>query len=338
MAKRTVDYGTRVVEVEISPVLEQGSQEVAQQMGASIDNDGRIRTDPGKAAGRMRDVQFEQRKASMDQRLAASPPVPATVFNFLPVKLTVNSPMQAVQNGVPAVSGEARYAVRTWIHAAIEVYNLGDGGREPRDFHPLQIAQAFEHEYPHGGVVALPCKPEEVEQNVGLQRRLKDHEERAINWMRAQVAAGERLWNAPDRFQRRNVNNVHRACGQRLFDLKIIASLPEYMTAKRDLHQAPPTCGRCGTVADSVHTLQCVKCQWILDPAAAYEKGVISEDDQALERLTREEVKNLGISAYVAETADEKPERIKAGVPKPPSDVALALMAAEEESRQQPGA
>ena len=68
--------------------------------------------------------------------------------------------------------------------------------------------------------------------------------------------------------------------------------------------------------------------------ARAYGYGrtsaAIDEQHTSLERLTRAEVESLGISAYVAETVDEKQARIKSGKPKPLSLAAQGAMVAEQ--------
>ena len=314
---------------------QQAAEVIAGAAGIEIDSKGQIKQgDPGRASGRMRDVGFEQKMASMKQRLRATGIQPATVINFLPVKLTVNSPMTSFREGVPPARGTARFSFRTWNDVEIVPHHDGDAGRVPYEFHPLQIAEAFEHEYPHGGAVAIFGGVKEAD-SAANKKRVDDAERDAIKWMQGQVARGEALWNAADRMQRQLVTNVHRACAERLVEIKVLKALPSWVHEKVELHEVPAACGRCGKTPENRNMLVCT-CGWVLDPEQAFIRKIINEEDESLERLTRAQVEKLGISAYVAETADEMPARLKAGLPKPPSAAYMrAAQAAEEaEARQ----
>jgi hypothetical protein len=70
-------------------------------------------------------------------------------------------------------------------------------------------------------------------------------------------------------------------------------------------------------------------CGYIIDPRRAYEIQAIGEDDLSLERLTRADVTEMGITDYVAETIDEKRSRLEIGAPKPLSIAAMRLQASE---------
>jgi hypothetical protein len=316
-------------------LTEQEAMEViAEDAGIHIDNDGNIREqDATRTRGRMRDTQYEQRMASLQRRLTASPAVPATVFNFLPFTVKMNSILPSTLGGVPAAQGSSPYSTRTWRRVDIQVHNDGDSGRTPHDFHPYQIAEAFEKEFPHGGVVALHGGPEAADTEEG-KARLREGAAKATTWMLGQLEQANRFWNAPDRFQRRNVSNTHKACAHRLHDLRIIKALPEYVTDKIDLGEgAPKACAQCGATPPNRGALKC-QCGYILDPEAAFLRNVIPEDHESLERLTRPQVEALGISAYVAETSDEAQERRKHGLPKPPSMANLRVMEDQEEEEK----
>jgi hypothetical protein len=335
---RNVNYGGRVVEAETTPDLENASRDYASQAGFNIDGQGGISLpDPGHAKGRSRDPRFETRMASLRMRVSSTGITPATVFNFLPIRLTVNSPSMAVRNGVDPVKGDDDFATRTWSDLDIQIIDEGELGKSPQEFHPIQIARVFEFEYNEGGVVALPCIPEDADEPKWAPT-LKKHADQAVAWMLRQVQTGERLWNAPDRLQRQNVRSIHRACGERLVALKILRRLPDFCTEKRELSDVPEACAKCGTTPDSRFAVQCGvnNCGYIMNPVVAFQKRIIPEDHEALERLTRDQVKELGISDYVAETSDEYPARIKAGRPKPFSKAAERAIAAEQQLTQAP--
>lgn len=313
---------------------QQAAELIAADAGIHIDGQGNISSaDPGRAPGRMRDPNFEQKMANLNNRIRVMGVLPATIFNFLPITLVVNSPMQAVQGGVPAAKGKAPFATRTWDELAIMPFLNGDAGREPHEFHPMQVAEAFVHEFPHGGVLALfggsdaADKPENAE-------KVKAATAQAIAWMRRKVLEGDNKWNAADRMQRQLVNFDHRACAQRLFDIGVLKKLPDWVNPTTDQAEVmPEACGKCGKTPENRNMLQC-PCGWVLDPERAFKKGIISEEDESLERLTREQAIKLGVSAYVAETVDEKPARIKAGIPKPFSEAYMRADAAARAANQ----
>lgn len=311
------------------PTEAETERAIGESSGLSkLINNGTVQVnnyDPGSAPGRAQDKQFKARLESMKQRHRATGTIPATIVNFLPYKLMVSSPDTCFTRGVPPATGDKPYATRTWTEPFIIAYNRGEQGREPFDIHPLQIAEAFVHENPRGGVVVLPCTEKEV--GDPKYKDLLDREaQRAVALMEEFVSKGEFSYNETG-----YVDNVQKACAQRLFDLKIMAQLPNWKPVSRKLHEVPVTCGSCGKTADSKFTVRCANCNYVIDPAKAYLDGIIGEDHESLERLTRAEVAKLGISDYVAETVDEKKERIKQGLQKPMSVAAhRALQAAED--------
>jgi hypothetical protein len=308
---------------------QQAAQDLAQLTGINVDPQGYIRgeADPGKAPGRMRDAIFENKMAVERNRNRALGILPATVFNFLPIQLIVNGTQPGLYGGVPAVKGDAKFSTRTWRDIDVVPFDTGEG-REPHIFHPLQTAEAFEKEYPHGGVVALFGGVDAAEKPENRER-MEAGKRDAVRWMRGQLAKGDSLWNAADRMQRQLVSIVHRACAERLYALKIIKVLPDWVHATVELDETPVVCPTCGATPTNRKAVKC-NCGWILDPEQAFARGVISEEHESLERLTRKQVVALGISDFVAETVDEAAERRKAGVPKPPSVAVQRIMAAED--------
>jgi hypothetical protein len=70
---------------------------------------------------------------------------------------------------------------------------------------------------------------------------------------------------------------------------------------------------------------------YVIDPRKAFEIGAITEEHPALERLSRAELKEMGISDYVAESLEEKAARLRQGGIKPRSLSAMRLMEAEDQ-------
>jgi hypothetical protein len=164
------------------------------------------------------------------------------------------------------------------------------------------------------GDFAFIGKPEDVENpELGAQgepgKRLK---KRAITYMESMHREARQYWDQKTHYA---VREPHRASIRRLHHLGYIKELPAELDKQRDTAVEYPVCGKCQLRQDSPHAIQCQRlgCGWIIDPERAYKNNVIAEDDSALERLTRAQVKELGISPYVAETSDEKPVRLADG-------------------------
>lgn len=301
-------------------------QAIADKIGIHPDNQGNIRLgDPGRAPGRARDIQYEARKASLDNRLKKTGVQPASVLNFLPWAININSVVPSTRGGVRAPKAGERFSFRTWTEPDIQVHDRGELGKEPTDFHPIQIAEAFAYDYPHGGVLALPGAEADFDKFEDL---IKNEEARAIQEMHDRIASGDRKAT-----QKVMVDIPEKLAAQRLYDLKIIQALPVWVNQKRQLTDIPTACKRCGKTPDNRHAVQCA-CGYILDPKEAFQRHVITEEDESLERLTRAEVAELGISAYVAETADERPERLKDGLVKPISKAMERVLEVEEKLRR----
>lgn len=302
------------------------AQAIADKLGVHPDAAGNVHVgDPGRAPGRARDPQYEARYASLRNRLSKTGVQPASVLNFLPFHININAAMPSTRGGVRAPKTGERFAFRTWTEPDIQVMDRGELGKEPTDFHPIQIAEAFAFDYPHGGVLVIPGAEKDFEKFEDL---IKREESRAIQVMQDFIASGDRKWT-----QKVLVDIPEKHAAQRLFELKIIQVLPVWVNQKRQLTDIPAACKRCGKTPENRHAVQCT-CGYILDPKEAFERHVITEEDESLERLTRAEVVELGISDYVAETADERPARLKAGLVKPIARAAERVFEAEEKLKR----
>jgi hypothetical protein len=282
--------------------------------------------DPKQAptAGRAVDAQFNSLVGSIRARHEETGIEPATILNFLPIPLVVNSPMQDLKIRIPAaptVADESdAFSFFTWHNAAIEVMDRGEGIKQPWDYLPRQIARAFLNEYePFGGVVLMRGIPDEKTlskpENVKMIQEARD---RMTDWMVSKVHEANGEWNTANRSGAKNIVELHRQCAMRLKDLGLIDHLPEWITESRSLKDVQAKCPLC-SVQPQPGAVECVNCHYVLDPAQAFVRGAISEEDASLERLSRKELEELGVSAYVAETLEERPERLKRGDPKPMS-------------------
>jgi hypothetical protein len=287
--------------------------------------------DPGKAKGRKQDPEFEAVLTSMKMRHQKTGISPATVINMLPLPLVVNSPMHTIGGvRIPACKGaNLDFTAHVWYDCAIEVRYIGEGVNQPWDFLPIQLAEAFESEYyAMGGVVAIVGLPDE--ENLAKPenaQKIADALERMYVWMMSKIVEANALWNSPNHGLSAAIVEVHRVCATRMFEIGKIPELPAWIQPVRDQSAIEAKCPTCGTIPET-NAVKCVVCNEILDPATAFLNGTIGEEHGALERLTRAEVTELGISAYVAETVDEKPARLAEGRRKPKS---IAQLRAEKE-------
>jgi hypothetical protein len=113
--------------------------------------------------------------------------------------------------------------------------------------------------------------------------------------------------------------------------------LPLFVEIVRDLDVKITMCPQCQKPCEpnaaSCSNPGCggINGPYIINPRIAYEIQAIGEDHVALERLTRDTVKEMGISDYVAETIEEKKMRLQVGGAKPVSLAAMRLMDAKDQ-------
>lgn len=280
--------------------------------------------------GRAQNPEFDKRLVSMLARHAKTGVMPATIINMLPLPLVVNSPMATLRVRIPACIGSnLDYTAYTWTEPTIESVYAGDGIYQPFDFLPVDLAEAFQNEYYNmGGVVlilGMPTKANlELPENVVKINAALD---RMYVWMMGRIVEANGFWNSPNHGAAAAIVDVHRVCATRMYEIGKIPALPPWIQEIREQAAIDAKCPTCGTIPES-GAVKCISCNEILDPGTAFLNGTITEEHAALERLTRDEVMDLGISAFVAETVDEKPARLAEGRRKPKS---IAQVRAEKE-------
>lgn len=289
--------------------------------------------DPGKARGRAQDPEFDSVLVSMKMRHQKTGIQPATIINMLPLALVVNSPMHTLSSVrvAPCLGANLDFVAHTWHECAIEVRYIGEGVNQPWDFLPIQLAEAFESEYyAFGGVAAIVGLP--TEENLSKPenaQKIADCLERMYVWMMSKIVEANGFWNSPNHGAAAAIVDVHRVCATRMAEIGKIPELPPWIQAVREASAIEAKCPTCAIIPE-VNAVKCISCGEILNPVAAFMNGTITEEDASLERLTREEVVELGISAFVAETFDEKPARLAEGRRKP---LSLAHRRAIEEEK-----
>jgi hypothetical protein len=279
---------------------------------------------PGEAPGRPQDPMYQQRAATMYRRLQHTGTQPATIVNFLPVRLAVNSSLPALQHPIPACELEDDYRTYTWDEPIIEAI-MSEGVRTPIDYVPRQMAEEFLREYTTeggpGGVMIFDGTAQQFEEAMRsdpkTQARAREVVEQAVKWMMFRFQQAQNWWNTPQHQMAANIGQQHRDCASRLRRIGRLGDHdPEWMDVNQTQMVVQQKCPICTRYSEPGQ-IACANCAYTFDVAEAFRQKIIDENSGLLERLTREQVEELGVSAYVAETADEYPERLKRGDPKP---------------------
>ena len=301
-----------------------------------------------KALGRPTDPQFERNRASVQSRLNQVGVAHATVVTFLPVVLHTDSlliPSRASNGKIGPPKDKEDYAVYVFKDAFIEPGRRGaDSPLLATDWHPIQMANEFPKLYPQG-VLAFRGIPSDLhdpkwlntvsteEQHFGQTygHVMEATRKAAIAWMHEHLRYG----NERDR-QKQEPTLPQKAAARRLLHLGYIKEMPKWVEQQRDVGVKIPVCPKCQKPSEpGAPSCTNAGCGYIIDPRKAYEISAVGEDDLSMERLTRKEVEEMGISAYVAETIDEKKARMSAGLPKPLSLAAMRLKDAEDQYQDQ---
>jgi hypothetical protein len=299
-----------------------------------------------KALGRPTDPQFERNRASVQSRLNQVGVAHATVVTFLPIVLHTDSllnPSRASNGKIGPPKDKEDYAVFVFKDAFIEPGRRGaDSPLLATDWHPIQMANEFPKLYPQG-VFAFRGIPSDLtdpkwlattsteEQHFGQTygQVMESTRKAAVAWMQEHLRYG----NERDR-QKQEPTLPQKASARRLLHLGYIKEMPKWVEQQRDTGVKIPVCPKCQKPSEpGAPSCTNAGCGYIIDPRKAYEISAIGEDHHSLERLTRAEVEEMGISDYVAETIDEKPGRLSVGLPKPLSLAAMRLKDAEDDYR-----
>lgn len=297
--------------------------------------------------GRRVDKQYERNLASTKGRIRAYGVTTATVINFLPILLVSDSCLDPLRRArIKAPKDGEQYTTHYFDECFFEPTRIGiDSPLIPIDQHPIVLAQEFSKINSHGVMcfLGIPSDIEDPKWRARVSTEdqhggrtygqvFEDTRVAAVEWMNRQVDAGENV----DRLGKEPPSHQHKASARRLHWLGVIKELPKWVQKSVDLKQAVPTCPNCLQRASfGAPTCTTPNCGYIINPRKAYEIGAISENDLALERLTRPVVTEMGISDYVAETIEEKKVRLSEGRMKPKSIAALRMMENDDDVAEQ---
>lgn len=332
----------------ISDVVEQ--QEIASHempISKAVTNDRTVYRDPStgqtgvvgvmdmrraKQDGRPTDYRFHQRISMLYRRLRSTKTVPVTIINMLPIRLMVNSPLPELSRGVPACELDQSYAYYTWDSPIIEI-SLQEGQKIPLDYNPMMMAEEFMREYADiGGIMLYEGTAQEFDEDDRETKKaiFADEQERGIKWMLARTKQANDYWNTPQHAQSRNITELHKMCATRCMQFNRLGNKkPEWMDLERAASDLVTPCKSCGA-EPAAGAARCRQCSFILDPIKAFQNQEIDEKHISLQRLTRAQVKELNISAFVAETVDERDARLSRGEDMPLSEYERKQLLATE--------
>lgn len=294
------------------------------------------------AMGRPVDKQYERNRASVETRLNAIGVYKATVVNCLPIELRSDACLHPLHTAVvPPAAAATAYATFVFDEAFIEPARVGaDAPMMAWDHHPIELATEFVRKN-HRGVMSFMGIPSDLEDEAFLNRRSPEQQHNgrtygevleatkrsAADWMNEKLRQG----NDDERLKRQILLPCKYAA-RRLHALGRIKAFPTWCEENRDVHRKVERCPKCQQPAED-GAVQCTgsNCGYILNPRKAYEINAIGEDDPSLERLDRVDVVEMGISDYVAETADEKKERLDRGGIKPQSKAAMRVQRTQDQ-------
>ena len=340
-------------EVSVSVVTAQGLRETVTL--PALDH---------KAMGRKTDPAFERSARSVQGRIRSLGTIAAGVVSFLPIELRSDSYLFPLKVAViKPPKGKAPYSLYVFHKYFIDnTKQHVDSPTTAFEWAPIQMAGDFTGTNPSGvfvfsGVSSTAGKNRDEifheiaslledpkwlatisrePQHGGMTygEALEAKRQSGIAWMFEQLRRGNEAENLKKRAEFPAISSAHR-----LFELGLIQVLPTFVNRKHDLDVKPQTCPQCarrcepGAVSCTNPGCGGLKGPYVLDPRKAYEINAISEEDESLERLSRGTLIEMGISDYVAESAEEKIARRKEGGMRPKSKNALRVMEAEDQQK-----
>lgn len=281
-------------------------------------------------------VDYINKLLSSQQRISQIGEQPVSIVNLNPYRLMVMGPLF---DGIIVKDNKEGddFSALVIKDVKYEVDTGTDHNHSPIEYWPIQIADEFLNQYrDKGGVFTIKGdleKNPELRNTAEFRQKFAEATESLYQYAFKMKVAGDAEWARPNRSGRTNVHAQHRMMAQILFRAKRIAKLPEWMDTLIAPENVMPDCPSCKAELKQ-GAYQCAACGRISDPIAAFKDGRITENDTCWERLTRAQVEAAGVSAYVAETVDEAPARLKAGDPKPLSLFERKMIAAQEKEQK----
>jgi hypothetical protein len=284
-----------------------------------------------------RTVQYLDKLFQSEERIKAIGRQPFSIVNLNPYPLMVLSPLFEGLRVDPCPE-DKQYSALVIRDVKFEVHTGTDHNWTPIDRWPVMLAREFERQYAQkGGVFIIKGDLQEmpeIEEAAEFKDKFKVAYEGLIRYAYKMKTDADTEWARPNRAGRSNVHAQHRMMVRILFKAGRIRNLPDWEDELLPTDAAEPRCVACAADLKK-GAYMCSACGRISDPIAAFLDGRISETDMSLERLTRKQVEELGVSAFVAETSDEVDARRKKGLAKPLSLFERRQIELQEEERRE---
>jgi hypothetical protein len=222
----------------------------------------------------------------------------ATLLNFHPWPIMPSGPHHT-SRVIPACNIGEPYALYVFDTPAIDLADRGAKWKVTGIW-PIQLARDViaQNDPRHGGLVCyrgtgLPGKLRDEEANADVKAATAEARKIQMEYYFALAQEAQKAMQNKDTV--RNITTRHRLAAQYLHHWKLIKDLPEWITARTTLEDAPKTfCDGCGKEVSPLG-FKCSACEYITNPAMAYEKGEIDEEHRSLPRLTRPQLDGLGL-------------------------------------------
>lgn len=239
---------------------------------------------------------------------------PATIVNLWPISVYSNGPQVAHHVLPPCPIGEAfsTYVIKSY---GTDVQDKG-GRFDVKPVLPLDIARDILQQHSKAGTLVREGIVIYMGDHKPNQKNLEDinearkkfikHAKRVVEDANGQWVRGGKNSNV--------INDaVHRPLADYLLHFRFLTKKPDWMLTSRNQEDIVTLCQNCGAEPKSKTAVQCSACGYIVNPEQGYINGDVTastpEGKRALQRLSREKLKDLGISELIDETVSERKER-----------------------------
>ncbi len=227
-----------------------------------------------------------------------------SVINLMPFPLNISGVLHGRLAGpdgnqVPACKVGEDYARLVIEELAWAIRDEGAGmdnvdNYTPVSFSPTELAEDYIREFIHrmgvGGVFVYPGVDDPKKTR---QTELKQARTARNQWLLRKVQEAEADWADSSGRGRRNITDLHRKAAEVLLYDKVLKHQPAWLLAlNSDGSALPDPCPGCGDVADRRAAI-CKSCRYVFKPVEAFKAALIAYDHLSMQRLTKDEWKEV---------------------------------------------
>lgn len=256
-------------------------------------------------------IAYIRKVEAIEGRLKQTGIVPVTLLNMNPYELKLNSVLIGDIVIPPAPKGRP-YSVTVLKEVRFDSCEGTDGDNFPVEVHPIQQAREFEKaHWGHGGLMIYKGDGSKedpaltLKKDPALQRNFEEAYQRMIGYMREQVIEATSWYNSPNAIEKKAIQDKHRDFAMILHD-QTGEELPPWVQKQPGKFGLGKACEVCGTVPNSTAFI-CPNCGEVLDPEKAFFEMKIDRTHQALAKLSRAKLNEMGITKDdIPETKEER--------------------------------